>query len=77
MYDAYILLDDMNELSCHFEMYVNIMLQINKMIQYVCVKRNRGASIPLKGKRKGNLWETKVFSIKFQPYNSSTFFHML
>ena len=29
-------------LSCQFKMYVNIMLENNKMVQDGCVKRNRG-----------------------------------
>ena len=71
MYDAYILLDDMNELSCHFEMYVNIMLKINKMIQYGCVKRTIGDMMTPQGKSKGGLWETKSYVAKSQPQNSS------
>ena len=53
------LLDYIIGLSHKFEMYVNIMLKINKMVQYGCVKRTRGAMIPPEGKRKGGLWKNK------------------
>ena len=54
-------------LSFQFKMYVNIMLEINKMVQYGCVKSTRGAMIPPEGKRKGSLWETKSDVAKCQP----------
>ena len=47
------LLDYMIDLSCQFEMYVNIMLEINKRVQDGCVKSTRGDLIPPEGKRKG------------------------
>ena len=57
MYDVYnFILDCMVGLSCQFEMYVNIMMEINKMAQDGCVKSTRGAMIPTKGKRKRGLW---------------------
>ena len=43
----------MISLSCQFKMYVNIMLEINKMVQDGRVKSTRGAMIPPEGKRKG------------------------
>ena len=53
------------------------MLENNKMVQYGCVKSTRGAMIPLEGKRKVGLWETKSFVAKCKPYNSSKFYHVL
>ena len=38
----YFYLDHMVGLSCQFEMYVNIMLGNNKMVQDGCVKSTRG-----------------------------------
>ena len=52
----YSYLDHMIGLSCQFERYVNIMLEINKMVQDGCVKRTRGVMIPLEGKMKGGIW---------------------
>ena len=66
MYDVYILLDYMIDLSFQFKMYVNIMLEINKTIQDGCVKSTRGAMISPEGKRRGGLWETKSFNVMCQ-----------
>ena len=52
----YICMDHMIVLSCQFKMYVNIMLEINKMVKDGCVKRTRGVMIPLEGKMKGGIW---------------------
>ena len=60
-------LDPMVVLSCQFEMNVDIMLQINKMVQYGCVKSTREAIIPLVGKRKRGIWENKSYIAKCQP----------
>ena len=46
----------MASLSCQFKIYVNIMLEINKMAQDGYVERNGVAMIPPQGKRKGGLW---------------------
>ena len=63
----YVYLDHMVGLSCQFEMYVNIMLGNKKMVQDGCIKSIRGAMIPLEGKRKGGLWDTKSFAAKCEP----------
>ena len=50
----------MVDLSCQFEMHVNIMLENNKMDQDGRLKRTRWAMIPLEGKRKGALWKLNL-----------------
>ena len=46
-------------LSFQFKMYVNFMLELNKMVQYGCINTIRGAIIPLEGKREGGAFEEK------------------
>ena len=49
-------LDLMIGLLCQSKIYLNIMLEINKMAQDGYVERNGVAMIPPQGKRKGGLW---------------------
>ena len=51
-------------LSCQFEMYLNIMLEIHKMVKDG-VKTARGAMIAPEMKRKAGLWEYKSHVSKF------------
>ena len=48
-------MDQVVVLSWWLKIYENIILQNNKMAQDGCVKRTRGAMIPLEGKRKGGI----------------------
>ena len=48
----YFHLDCVVSLSCQFEIYVNIMLENNEMVQDGCVKNTRGVMIPQEGKTK-------------------------
>ena len=43
-------------ISCQLKMYVNIMLEIKKMVQYGYGKSTRGGMIALEGKRKRGIW---------------------
>ena len=57
----------MIDLSCQFEMYANVMMKNNKMVQDGCVKRTKRSVIPPEAKKRQGLWETKSYVAKCQP----------
>ena len=60
------LLDCVIGLSCQFEMYVNIMLTNNKMVQDIYVNITIGV-VSTRGEEERGLWENETDVSKCQP----------